>query len=107
MYWMISRRTILSKCLWIGTVYSITIFALNSCKKETKEVPIEKSTVFKLLNSESTGIDFENTLEYDQEFNVYKYRNYYNGGGVTIGDINNDSLPDIYFIANQKENRLY
>ena len=35
------------------------------------------------------------------------YRNYYNGGGVSIGDINNDSLPDIYFTSNLDQNQLY
>ncbi|MEJ7681051.1 MAG: VCBS repeat-containing protein [Segetibacter sp.] len=42
-----------------------------------------------------------------RNFNILTYRNFYNGGGVAIGDINNDSLPDIYFTANQKKNRLY
>jgi len=79
-----------------------------SCERELfKNGQAEQQKVFNLLSAENTGISFNNTLDYDQEFNVYKYRNYYNGGGVAIGDINNDSLPDIYFIANQKKNRLY
>jgi enediyne biosynthesis protein E4 len=44
----------------------------------------------------------------DQEnFNILTYRNYYNGGGVGVGDINNDGLIDIYFTANMKQNKLY
>ncbi len=62
---------------------------------------------FELLDASITGIDFSNNLTYDNDFNVYKYRNFYNGGGVAIGDINNDGLPDIYFTSNQNENKLY
>ena len=46
-------------------------------------------------------------MTYTDEFNVYKYRNFYNGGGVAVGDINNDGLVDVYFSANQKSNELY
>ena len=63
--------------------------------------------IFELKSSNETKINFENNLTFDQEFNVYTYRNFYNGGGVSIGDINNDGLADIYFTANQKPNELY
>ncbi|MFM7859574.1 MAG: VCBS repeat-containing protein [Flammeovirgaceae bacterium] len=56
---------------------------------------------------DSTGINFINQLTFDQEFNIYTYRNFYNGGGVGIADINNDGLVDLYFTANQKPNKLY
>ena len=64
-------------------------------------------TQFQLLNNAEIGIDFSNDLEYSDSFNVYKYRNYYNGGGVALGDVNNDGWVDIYFTANQKENKLF
>ncbi|MEX1055933.1 MAG: CRTAC1 family protein, partial [Rhodothermales bacterium] len=54
-----------------------------------------------------TGVDFENTLHETQDFNVFTYRNYHNGGGIAIADFNNDGLPDLYFTANQEPNRLY
>jgi hypothetical protein len=55
----------------------------------------------------STGITFENKLPYTEEFNTYTYRNFYNGGGVALGDINNDGLLDIYFTGNIVDNKLY
>lgn len=77
--------------------------ALLSCRNKEKE----QEKLFTLLPSELTNIDFRNDLKYDREFNIYTYRNFYNGGGVAIGDINNDSLPDIFFTSNMGENQLY
>ena len=62
---------------------------------------------FQLLPAEKTGISFENTLEYTEEFNTYTYRNFYNGAGVGIGDFNNDGWADIYFAGNIVDNKLY
>ncbi|MFM8743911.1 MAG: FG-GAP repeat domain-containing protein, partial [Cytophagales bacterium] len=63
--------------------------------------------LFELLSPGQTNIDFTNVLTYTESFNVYTYRNFYNGGGVAIGDINNDGLADIYFCGNQVDNKLY
>ncbi len=76
---------------------------LVSCSKKTEE----KNTLFQLLDTSETGIDFNNQVKESKEFNMLTYRNFFNGGGVAIGDINNDGLPDIYFTANQKKNKLY
>ncbi len=84
-------------------VIAIGMLTIISCK--TEDTP--KATTFELLDASITGIDFSNDLTYDNDFNVYKYRNFYNGGGVAIGDINNDGLPDIYFTSNQNSNKLY
>ena len=62
---------------------------------------------FKLHSGSKTGITFSNELSYTDDFNVYKYRNFYNGGGIAVGDVNNDGLVDLYFTANQKPNELY
>ena len=84
-------------------------FTLFSCKDSHRQDAVfgDKSPLFQLLPADATGIRFRNDLEYDREFNIYRYRNFYNGGGVAIGDVNNDGLPDIYFNGNMKTNRLY
>ena len=67
---------------------------------------LEKETLFD-LKKEDTGIHFENTLTYTEDFNPYTYRNFYNGAGVALGDINNDGLIDIYFTGNIVDNKLF
>ena len=80
---------------------------IASCNNNDAETPSENSQLFKLLSPADTKIDFINQVKDGDKFNILTYRNFYNGGGVGIGDINNDSLPDIYFTANQQKNRLY
>ena len=53
------------------------------------------------------GIEFENTLTPTDDFNIIDYLYFYNGGGVAIGDINGDGLPDLFFSGNQVKNKLY
>jgi len=65
-------------------------------------------TVFTSLPASKTNIQFENILEKKEGFGILYYLYYYNGGGVAVGDINNDGLPDLYFTANSKgHNKLY
>ncbi len=67
----------------------------------------KESTLFELLEGEETGVTFSNDLPYTEEFNTYTYRNFYNGGGVALGDINNDGLLDIYLTGNIVDSKLY
>ncbi len=76
-------------------------YLLFSCKQEGSE------PLFSLLSESQTGISFRNDLVYTEKINPYTFRNFYNGAGVAIGDINQDSLPDIFFAGNQQSNRLY
>ncbi len=55
----------------------------------------------------NTGIDFNNKVKDGQLENGFTYRNYYNGGGVAVGDINNDGLPDVFFTSNMGDNKIY
>ncbi|HZY81285.1 MAG TPA: VCBS repeat-containing protein [Cyclobacteriaceae bacterium] len=85
--------------VWMG-------LGLYSCaEKEVKKD--DASPLFARLSSDSTGITFANNLkeDYDTYFDLFAY--VYNGGGVAIGDINNDGLSDIYFTGNEVENKLY
>jgi enediyne biosynthesis protein E4 len=92
---MITKHFVFISCLCVGL--------LSRCTHKVGE----KSTLFQKMPGDSTGIDFENRLTFSQEFNIYTYRNFYNGGGVALGDINNDGLLDIYFTANQTSNKMY
>ncbi|PWT74599.1 MAG: RNA-binding protein [Bacteroidetes bacterium] len=68
----------------------------------------QPDSMFVSMPSSTTNISFANNLEKRERFNILYYLYYYNGGGVAIGDINNDGLPDIFFTANSKgNNKLY
>ncbi len=85
---------------------AISLVLTLSCSRDDKQGTLSNQhPLFKLRDN--CGIDFQNTLTYTEDFNPYTYRNFYNGGGVAIGDINNDGLPDLYFTGNIVDNRLY
>ncbi len=62
---------------------------------------------FELMPASYTGVDFQNRLEETPQMNIFSYLYFYNGGGVAAGDLNGDSLPDLYFTANLESNKLY
>ncbi len=76
-------------------IFSVIIFLSVSCGFNGKK------KLFRLLDSKSTGITFSNTLEETHQMNVIEYQDFYSGGGVAIGDIDNDGLSDIIFTGNQ------
>ncbi len=81
------------------------------CKKSDKSQSIVKSkttsTLFSSIPSTRSGVQFRNDIKEDLYFNFLNYSYIYNGGGVAVGDFNNDGLADIYFSANQQSNKLY
>ena len=83
-------------------LFLVITVLFSGCQKVSK-----KEKLFQILDSEKTGIDFINTLTVTDEQNILDYLYFYNGGGVAIGDVNGDSLPDIYFTSNQGPNKLY
>lgn len=83
-----------NQILWIGLIVGLLV----SCKSKQSDT---------LFEEVKTNIQFSNTLKESDEFNVFKYRNFYNGGGVATGDLNNDGLPEVFFTANQSSNKLY
>ena len=85
-----------------GIAISILV-CVWGCGQEAED----SDTLFVRLSADSTGIRFANTLHPTEELNTYSFRNFYNGGGVAIGDLNNDGLADIVLTGNQVSNRIY
>jgi len=77
----------------------LIILLIFSCKEE--------NTLFEKVSENTSNIRFRNDLVENEKFNLIEYLYFYNGGGVTTGDINNDGLIDIYFSSNQGANKLY
>jgi hypothetical protein len=68
-----------------------------------------QSALFELVSARTSGIDFRNDLEEDIRSlnNIFFFEYYYSGGGVAVGDVNNDGLPDVMFTGNTSLNKLY
>jgi enediyne biosynthesis protein E4 len=89
------------KCARIFVYVMIALVSFSCSKKD------EQKKLFEMIPSDHSGISFFNKVENTQDFNLFSYRNFFNGGGVAIGDINNDGLPDVYMTSNMGSNKLY
>lgn len=78
--------------------FILCVLGLFSCKKHT---------LFQQISSSHSGIHFNNEIAESDSVNPLDLVNIFNGGGVGIGDFNNDGLQDIYFTGNMVSNRLY
>ncbi|MCK8522947.1 VCBS repeat-containing protein [Aquimarina sp. D1M17] len=87
----------------------LLLVTVLSCNRRTKteDVFSEKNKMFEMISPTVSNINFENTISETLAFNFLNYSYIYNGGGVAVGDINNDGLDDIYFGSNQASNKLY
>ncbi len=90
----------------IGALTLVLCFACGS-KGGPKNPVADGPLLFDLMPAASTGVAFNNEVVNSSDFNIFNYRNFYNGGGVAIGDVNNDGLADIFLTANMGPNKLY
>ncbi|MFL5773784.1 MAG: VCBS repeat-containing protein [Flavisolibacter sp.] len=79
-------------------------FLITTCSPAKKKIA---HPLFEVLDSGRTGLDFTNKLSYNREFNLFKYIYFYNGSGIGAGDFNNDGLTDLFFGANQGDDKLF
>jgi enediyne biosynthesis protein E4 len=83
---------------WTRIIFVLVI--VSACKSSSKKL-------FTKLDENETGVNFKNVIQENANLNIFKYTYFYNGGGVAIGDINNDGLQDIYFTGNMVKDRLF
>src|SRR5687768_6129998 len=89
----------------LSIIYTFNLclaFLLWSCESKKISTPL-----FKVLDNSKTGLDFNNKLSYNKDFNLFKYMYFYNGSGTGAGDFNNDGLIDLFFASNLGKNKLY
>jgi enediyne biosynthesis protein E4 len=94
--------------LFKTTIIVLVVISSFSCDRVgfSKKTSSAK-TLFTLIPSSQTQINFSNLVQQDDRFNCIRYTYALNGGGVAVGDINNDGLQDVYFTSNQQSNKLY
>ncbi|WP_276361777.1 VCBS repeat-containing protein [Daejeonella sp. H1SJ63] len=94
------KGQIISETLKRSALAVVVSFLLSACGSNDNKL-------FTLMKKGDTGIDFRNILEEGQDLNVMNYSYFYNGAGVSVGDINNDGLQDVLFTGNMVKNRLF
>jgi len=115
---MISTDYLMKGKISMLPLYIIVLLSIivSSCNQEKKKTPINPSSeverensgkVFELLPPNQSGINFVNGLTETEEVNFMRFQYLYNGGGVGIGDINNDGLSDVYFTGTVDNDKLY
>jgi enediyne biosynthesis protein E4 len=85
----------------------LLLLAVAACNSNNNTYTPPADALFLKMDAAVTGIDFSNNVQDGAEYNILTYRNFYNGGGVATGDINNDGLIDVFLTANLGESKLY
>src|SRR5690242_12845101 len=80
-------------------IVAVLLFYISACRS--------KETLFERISSSHSGVTFNNRIVENDSINPLDVTNIYNGGGVGVGDFNNDGLQDIYFTGSQVSNKLY
>ena len=88
-----------------GLVFLFSALSHVGCQPQHEELNPE--SLFAQIHPDTSGITFRNDLVVNEDLNIVTYLYYYNGGGIAVGDVNADGLPDLFFTANQGPNRLY
>lgn len=88
-------------------LFIFLIIGAISCSTDSTAPSESGGTLFELISSENSSITYNNRIQENQAINIYKYGYLYNGGGVGIGDINNDGLPDVYLSSTMGSDKLY
>jgi hypothetical protein len=96
----------MTKMLFINQMFTrlgllITFLCCNT------PVTIAQQPLFQLLPAVQTQINFNNAINESESLNVLSYEYFYNGGGIAVGDLNNDGLEDLFFTGNMSANKLY
>ncbi len=89
---------------YIALSFCAFVLMAVSCQNKKQG---NKDAIFELLTDDVTGLHFNNVLTPTEDFNMFKYMYFYNGSGVGAGDFNNDGKIDLFFAANQANNKLY
>ncbi len=96
------------KITTIISVFLLFVGCQSDAPQNQKKEPTENSpTIFNELKASATGIDFTNQLTPTPALNILEYLYYYNGGGVAVGDLNNDGLEEVFLTANQSADKLF
>ena len=93
--------------LILTVLRGVFLFVLMNCSSCLCFAQKGNSSMFSMLSPSITGINFKNSVNDTRTANIMIYESFYEGGGVGIGDFNNDGLQDIYFCGNQVEDKLY
>lgn len=88
-------------------LFMLVFVTVIACQNKFGETVSPENTLFELLPSSQTGVSFVNQLKEDEKLNIVNYEYFYNGGGVGIGDINNDGYEDLFLGGNMTNSRLY